>query len=121
MRICPPERQDSALSTRTQGLVPSTRKPIQPTEPTLATGDRHQKQWEIRTCSLIQGDAKHSKLSKMRRQRNTQEMKEQGKTQPDLTNEEEVGSLPKKEFTIMIVKMIKNLGNRMERVKEKLN
>ena len=48
-------------------------------------------------------------------------MKEQGKTQPDLTNEEEVGSLPKKEFTIMIVKMIKNLGNRMERVKEKLN
>ena len=42
---CPPERQDSASSTRTQALVPSTRKATQPTEPTLATGDRHQKQW----------------------------------------------------------------------------
>ena len=43
---CPPERQDQASSTTTQALVPSTRKPTQPTEPTLTTGDRHQKQWE---------------------------------------------------------------------------
>ena len=43
----PPERQDPASSTRTQALVPSTRKPTQPTEPTLATGDRHQKQREL--------------------------------------------------------------------------
>ena len=69
---CPPERQYPASSTRTQALVPSTRKPTQPTEPTLATGDRHQKQWEIRTCSLQKGDSKHSKISKMRRQKNTQ-------------------------------------------------
>ena len=27
-------------------FVNSTRNPTQPTEPTLATGDRHQKQWE---------------------------------------------------------------------------
>ena len=38
-----PERKDPASSTRTQALVPSTRKPTQPTEPTLETGDRHQK------------------------------------------------------------------------------
>ena len=75
----PPERQDPASSTRTQALVPSTRKPKQPTEPPLATGDRHQKQWELRTCSLETGDPKHSKISKMRRQKNTQQMKEQGK------------------------------------------
>ena len=31
-------------------------------------------------------------------------MKEQGKNPPDLTNEEEIGSLPEKEFRIMIVK-----------------
>ena len=45
-------------------------------------------------------------------------MKEQGKKPPDQTNEEEIGSLPEKEFRIMIVKMIKNLGNRMEKIQE---
>ena len=49
---------------------------------------------------------KHSKISKMRRQRNTQQMKEQGKNPSDLTNEEEIGSLPEKEFRIITVKMI---------------
>ena len=39
-------------------------------------------------------------------------MKEQGKNPPDLTNEEEIGSLPEKEFRIMILNMIQNLGNR---------
>ena len=33
-------------------------------------------------------------------------MKEQSKSPPDKTNEEEIGSLPEKEFTVMIVKMI---------------
>ena len=45
-------------------------------------------------------------------------MKEQGKYPPDLTNEEEIGSLPEKEFRIMIVKMIQNLGNRIDKIKE---
>ena len=44
----------------------------------------------------------------MRRQRNTQQKKEQGKNPPDLTNEEEISSLPEKEFRIMIVKMIQS-------------
>ena len=35
--------------------------------------------------------------------------KEQGKKTPDLTNEEEIGSLPEKEFRIMIVKISKIL------------
>ena len=100
MQSCPPERRDPASSTRIQAPVPSTRKPTQPTEPMLATGSRHQKQQELRTCSLQKGDPKHGKLSKMRRQRNTQQMKEQGKTPPDQTNEEERGSLPEKGFII---------------------
>ena len=45
-------------------------------------------------------------------------MKEQGKYPPDLTYEEEIGSLPEKEVRIMIVKMIQNLGNRMEKIQE---
>ena len=48
-------------------------------------------------------------------------MKEQGKNPPDLTNEEKIGGLPEKEFRIMIVKMIQNLGNRMERIQETFN
>ena len=42
-----------------------------------------------------------------------QQMKEQGKNPPDQTNEEEIGSLPEKEFRVMIAKMIQNPGNRM--------
>ena len=116
-----PERQDPASSTRIRAAVPSTRKPTQPIEPTSPAGGRHQKQWELRTYSLRKGDRKHSKLNKMRRQRNIQQMKEQGKNPPDQTNEEEIGSLPEKEFRIMIVKMIQNLGNRMEKIQETFN
>ena len=42
-------------------------------------------------------------------------MKEQAKNPTDLKNEEEIGSLLGKEFRIMIVNRIKNLGNRMEK------
>ena len=48
-------------------------------------------------------------------------MKEQGKNSPDQRNEEEIGSLPEKEFRVMIVKMIQNLGNRMEKIQETFN
>ena len=48
-------------------------------------------------------------------------MKEQGKYPPDQINEEEIGSTPKKEFRVMIVKMIQNLENRMEKIKETFN
>ena len=48
-------------------------------------------------------------------------MKEQGKNPPDLTNEEEIGSLPEKEFRIMIVKMIQNIGNIIEKIQETFN
>ena len=48
-------------------------------------------------------------------------MKEQGQNTPDPTNEEEIGSLPEKEFRIMIVKMIQNLGNRIDKMQETFN
>ena len=47
-------------------------------------------------------------------------MKEQGKNPTDQTNEEEIGSLPEKNSE-MIVKMIQNLGNRMEKIQEMFN
>ena len=48
-------------------------------------------------------------------------MKEQGKNPPDQTNEEEIGILPEKEFRKMIVKMIQNIGNRMEKIQKTFN
>ena len=50
----------------------------------------------------------------MKRQRNIQLVKEHDKNPPNQTKEEEIGSLPKKEFRIMIVEMIQNLENKME-------
>ena len=41
-------------------------------------------------------------------------MKKQDKTPEKQLNEMEIGNLPEKEFTIMIVKMIQDLGKRME-------
>ena len=49
----------------------------------------------------------------MKRQRNIQQVKEHDKSPPN-QNKEEIGSLPEKEFKIMIVKMIQNLENKME-------
>ena len=48
-------------------------------------------------------------------------MKEQGKNSLDQTDEEEIGSLSENEFRVMIVKMIQNLGTRMEKVQEMFN
>ena len=50
----------------------------------------------------------------MKRQRNTQQVKEHEKCPPSQTKEEEIGNLPEKEFRIMIIKMIQNLENKTE-------
>ena len=50
----------------------------------------------------------------MKRQRNIQQVKEHDKSPSNQTKEEEIGSLPKKEFRIMVVKMIQNLENKTE-------
>ena len=50
----------------------------------------------------------------MKRQRIIQQVKEHDKCPWNQTKEAEIESLPEKEFRIMIVKMIKNLGNKME-------
>ena len=50
----------------------------------------------------------------MKRQINTQQVKEHEKCPPSQTKEEEIGNLPEKEFRIMIRKMIQNLENKME-------
>ena len=49
------------------------------------------------------------------------QMKEKDKTPEKQLNEVDIGDLPEKEFRIVIVKMIQDLGNRMEKIKETFN
>ena len=48
-------------------------------------------------------------------------MKEQTSNTEVQINEEKIGKLPEKEFRIMIVKMIKNLENKMEKMQKSIN
>ena len=48
-------------------------------------------------------------------------MKEQTRNTEFQINEEEIDKLPEKQFRIMIVKMIKNPENKMEKMQESIN
>ena len=54
-------------------------------------------------------------------QRNATQTKQQARNTEVQINEEEIGKLPEKEFRIMIVKMIRNLENKMEKMQELIN
>ena len=55
----------------------------------------------------------------MRWQRNMFQTKEQDKTPEKQLNEVEIGNLPERQFRIMIVRIIQDLGKRMEAKIEK--
>ena len=57
----------------------------------------------------------------MKRHRNTTQMKEQTRNTEVQINEEEIGKLSEEEFRIMIVKMIKNLESKMEKMQDSIN
>ena len=57
----------------------------------------------------------------MKRQRNTAQMKEQTRNREVQIIEEEIGKLPEKEFRKMVVKIIENLENKMEKMQESIN
>ena len=69
---------------------------------------------ESQTSSIQKGHPKHSNLNKMKRQRNTPQVKEHDKCTPNQTKEEETGSLTEKEFRITIAKMIQHFENEKE-------
>ena len=54
----------------------------------------------------------------MKGQKYMLQTKEQRKNLRDQMNEDKIGNLHEKEFRVMIVKMIQNLGNRMEKIQE---
>ena len=53
--------------------------------------------------------------------RNTTQMKKQARNTGVQINEEEIDKLHEKEFRIMIVKMIKSLENKMEKMQDSIN
>ena len=57
----------------------------------------------------------------MKRQINITKMKGQTRKIEVQINKEEIGKLPDKECRIMIVKVIKSLENRMEKMQESIN
>ena len=56
----------------------------------------------------------------MKRQGNTAKMKDQTRNTEVQINEEEIGKPPEKEFR-MILKMIKNLENKMDKMQDSIN
>ena len=48
-------------------------------------------------------------------------MKEQTRNTEVQINEEEIGKLPEKEFRIMMVNIIRNLENKMEKMQKSIN
>ena len=57
----------------------------------------------------------------MKRQGNSAQMKEHAKNTQDQINEEETGKLSGKEFRVVIVKMIQNIKNGMEKMELSVN
>ena len=57
----------------------------------------------------------------MKSQRTTTQEKKQTRNPEVQINEQEIGELSEKEFRIMIVKIIKNLENKMEIMQESFN
>ena len=53
--------------------------------------------------------------------KNMLHQKDQGKNQQDQINEDKICNLPEKEFRVMIIKMIQNLRNRMQKIQETSN
>ena len=90
-------------------------KLTQTTGPTLETKRKKEfnlETWEKETSNTVNLKKKERK----ERNRNATQMKEQTRNTEVQINEEEIGKLPEKEFRIMIVKMIKNLENKMEKM-----
>ena len=109
---CTPERRNPAQPTRTPTQASLTRKPWQATRPTPPVGRNLHNQEEPQTARTQKGHSKHSNLNKMKRQRNTWQVKEHDKCPPNQTKEE-IGSLPEKEFRIILIKMLQNLENKI--------
>ena len=79
---------------------------------------RGQTEEELQCHSLHNENNNHTKLIRMRWQKIMSQMKEQDKTPEKQLNELEICNFPEKEFRMMIVKMIQDLGKITEKMQD---
>ena len=108
------EKRSSSIHQNTSASFPNEETLISHSFNNPSTGRKRHNKEEPQTTSIQKGHPKHSNINNMKRQINIQQVKEQYKSLPSQTKEEEIVSLPEKEFRIMIIKMIQNLENKME-------
>ena len=97
--------------TQTTGPTLGGQKPKGRQNSALKPGKRRSQTLQVKKIIII--------IMKM--QRNTTQMKEQTRNTEVQINEEEIDKLPEKEFRIIIVKMIKNLEDKMKKMQESIN
>ena len=93
------------------------RKLTQASKPPSSEGRRKQEEAQP---TMTKTKLPSRKLISIKKQKVMSQMKRQDKTPEKQLNEVEIGNFPEKEFRIMIVNMIKNLGKRMEVKIEKM-
>ena len=111
---CALEKRNPAPHIRTPTQDALTRKSWQANHPTPPTARNLHNKEEPQTARILKGHPKHSNLNKMKKQRNTQKVKEHDKCPWNQTKEEEIGSLPEKKIQNNDIKMIQNLESKME-------
>ena len=107
-RPCSPETQDPDPHASGQEPVPPIKKPAQSPQASLihqGSDNRSKKNTSLQPVEW----KPQSQTDKMRWQRTMFQTKEQDKT-PEQLSEMEIGNLPLKEFRVMTVKMIQDLG-----------
>ena len=93
---CTPERRNPAPLSRTPTQTSLNINLDKPTEqPNPQQGNSTIKRTP-QTARIQKGHPKCSNINKMKRQRNTQQVKEQDKCPPNKTKEEEIRNLPEK-------------------------
>ena len=106
---CTPERRNPAPLSRTPTQTSLNINLDKPTEqPNPQQGNSTRKRTP-QIARIQEGHPKHRNINRMKRKRNTQQVKEQDKCPPNQTKEEEIGNLPDNKFRIMIVKVIQKL------------
>ena len=94
--------------TRTTEPTLGGQKPKGRKDSVLKPGKRRPQTQSVKNIYILKG------------QRNTTQMKAHTRNIEVQINEEEIGKLYEKEFRIMIVKIINNLENRMEKIQKSI-
>ena len=110
---CPSEEKQTKTHHKSHPIQ-SSNKPLDQT-----SEGRNQRKKEFNPESWEKETSNRMSFKK-KMQRSTTQRKEKTRNREVQINEEEIGKLPEKEFRIMIVKMIKNLENKMEKMQESI-